>query len=267
MQQAEDFRQEALALAAILEPLSDEQFATETQFKSWTIDDVLGHLHLFNHAANLSLQGGDAFGEFYEPIRDAMAGGQSMLEPQYVWLDGLSGRALYEAWHDLSEQTAQNFSNADPKARLKWAGPDMSARSFITARQMETWAHGQEIFDVLGVKREEKDRIKNIDHMGVIAYGWTFINRKLEAPEPAPYVKLTAPSGAVWEWNEAQDDNRVEGSAVQFAQVVTQVRNVADTNLTTKGDSAGRWMALAQCFAGKPEDPPAPGTRFVQARP
>ncbi|NNF79583.1 MAG: TIGR03084 family protein [Rhizobiales bacterium] len=267
MQQAEDFRQEALALAAILAPLSEAQLGTTTQFKNWTIEDVLGHLHIFNHAANLSLQSGGAFVEFYEPIRAALAGGQSMLETQYDWLDGLRGRALFDAWLELSEQTADNFSNADPKARLKWAGPDMSARSFITARQMETWAHGHEIFDVLGLRREDTDRVKNINHMGVIAYGWTFINRKLEVPEPAPYVRLNAPSGAVWEWNEPQDGNRVDGSATEFAQVVTQVRNVADTTLSTQGENAGRWMAFAQCFAGKPEDPPAPGTRFMQAAP
>ncbi len=267
MQQAEDFRQEARTLAALLDPLDDAQLATRTQFKDWTIEDVLGHLHMFNHAANLSLKSAGSFDEFYTPIREALAGGKSMLDAQYVWLDGLSGRALYDAWLQVSEETADNFAGADPKMRLKWAGPDMSARSFITARQMETWAHGQEIFDVMGVEREEADRIKNIDHMGVLAYSWTFINRKLEVPEPAPFVRLTAPSGATWEWNDPQEDHSVEGSAVEFAQVVTQVRNVADTNLATKGENAARWMSMAQCFAGRPEDPPAPGTRFTQPAP
>ncbi len=266
MQQAEDFRQESLALAALIETLPETRYATQTQFKTWTIEDVLGHLHIFNHAANLSLQSSEAFEEFYAPIRAGVAAGKSMLETQYEWLDGLTGRALFDAWLALSEQTAENFSQADPKARLKWAGPDMSARSFITARQMETWAHGQEIFDVLGVEREEADRIKNIVHMGVLAYGWTFVNRKLDVPEPTPHVQLTAPSGAAWEWNTPQDDNRIEGSATEFAQVVTQVRNVADTALQTKGEPAKRWLTFAQCFAGKPEDPPPPGTRFLQPK-
>lgn len=187
-----------------------------------------------------------------------------MLEIQYDWLDGLSGRALFDAWLALSEKTADHFSTADPKVRLKWSGPDMSTRSFITARQMETWAHGHEVFDALGIQREDTDRIKNIVHMGVLAYSWTFMNRKMDVPEPAPFVRLEAPSGAIWEWNEDQADNRVDGAATEFAQVVTQVRNVADTSLSSRGESAGRWLAFAQCFAGKPEDPPAPGTRFMQ---
>jgi len=76
-----------------------------------------------------------------------------------------------------------------------------------------------------------------------------------------PYVRLTAPSGAIWEWNAPSEDNRVEGKAVEFCQVVTQVRNVADTGLVVAGGAARRWMAIAQCFAGPPENPPRPGER------
>jgi uncharacterized protein (TIGR03084 family) len=76
-------------------------------------------------------------------------------------------------------------------------------------------------------------------------------------------VRLTAPSGAVWEWNVPTADNSVAGPALDFCQVVTQVRNIADTTLTVAGDAARQWMRLAQCFAGPPEDPPGPGIRFV----
>ncbi len=266
MQQAEDFWDETKALATILDPLEGDDFAKVTQFKSWTIQDVLGHLHLFNHAANLSLSGSENFEVFYAPMREGMAGGRSLVDLQYDWLGDLAGRPLYDAWLATSEETYKNFSTADPKARLKWAGPDMSARSFITARQMEVWAHGQEIFDLLGKVRTEQDRVKNIVHLGVTAYGWTFINRKLDVPEPIPYFRLEAPSGTIWEWNEPRDDHRLDGSAVEFAQVATQVRNVADTSLEAIGENARRWMEMAQCFAGKPEDPPAPGTRGLNVQ-
>ena len=128
---------------------------------------------------------------------------------------------------------------------------------------METWAHGQEIYDVLGVERVDKDRIKNIAVLGVNTFSWTFTCRGLEVPGKAPYVKLTAPSGDIWEWNEPSEENRIEGFATEFCQVVTQVRNIADTNLKLNGEVATRWMSIAQCFAGLPEEPPAPGTRFT----
>ena len=81
-----------------------------------------------------------------------------------------------------------------------------------------------------------------------------------ESPD-IPYVRLTAPSGEIWEWNEPSGANKVEGDAVEFCHVVTQGRNVADTDLDVVGETATRWMAVAQCFAGGPETPPAPGQR------
>ncbi|OIQ33421.1 MAG: TIGR03084 family protein [Roseobacter sp. MedPE-SWchi] len=261
MQQAEDFRAESRALAEVLQDLPEADLHRATLFKDWTIDHVLGHLHLFNVAAETSLQGAAAFGAFIGPIVKDMQSGKSILQCQFPWLDGLSGRALFDAWRAGAESCADAFARADPKERVKWVGPDMSALSSITARQMETWAHGQEVFDLLGLERSEQDRIRNIAHLGVSTYGWTFMNRKEEIPDPAPHVELTGPSGAVWTWNAAQEDNVVRGSAVEFAQVVTQVRNIADTDLETRGATAARWMEVAQCFAGPAETPPEKGAR------
>jgi uncharacterized protein (TIGR03084 family) len=263
MQQAADFLAESASLVTILEPLRDDDFARETLFKGWTIGDVLGHLHMFNHAANLALQSSDEFKAFFAPIVARLKAGTTLIEIQQDWLGGLSGRALFEAWRSGCEQTGTDYSGVDPKVRVKWAGPDMSARSCITARQMETWAHGQAVFDALGLERRDTDRIKNIAHLGVTTFRWTFVNRGEEAPEPPPFVKLDAPSGAIWEWNEPQTDSRVEGSATEFCQVVTQVRNIADTSIRPTGAAAARWMKIAQCFAGPPEAPPAPGSRHI----
>ncbi|KIC10732.1 hypothetical protein RA19_10065 [Leisingera sp. ANG-M1] len=262
MQQAEDFRAESRALAAILEDLPEAAFHRATQFKGWTIDHVLGHLHLFNAAAEASLRGEEAFAAFIAPVLRDMQAGKPILECQFPWLDGLSGRALFAAWRQGAERCAGAFADADPKARLKWIGPDMSALSSVTARQMETWAHGQEVFDLLGLKRQEQDRIRNIAHLGVATYGWSFRNRGLAVPEPAPFVQLTGPSGAVWEWNAPQQGNFVKGTAIEFAQVAAQVRNIEDTALQAAGPAAEGWMRIAQCFAGPPEQPPAPGSRF-----
>ena len=140
----------------------------------------------------------------------------------------------------------------------------MSARSSITARQMETWAHSQAIFDLKGVEREESDRIQNIVVLGVNTFAWTFQARQQTPPGPMPQLVLSAPSGAEWTYGEAQDDNRISGSAVDFARVVTQTRHVQDTALQVSGAVAQTWMANAQCFAGPPNDPPPPGTRYVQ---
>ena len=125
------------------------------------------------------------------------------------------------------------------------------------------WAHGQELFDLFLVKRVEYDRIKNIAHLGVSTFGWTFMNRNWAVPIEVPDVILTAPSGKIWEWKgENSKGNLVKGDAKEFSQVVTQTRNVLDTELKIVGKVAKKWMKYAQCFAGPAEDPPAKGTRF-----
>ena len=262
MQQAEDFRAESEALFALLEGADPHGFDEPTQFKSWTINAVLQHLHFWNEMAGLQLTDE---GELVARLKAMASSGGSMRAFEAAHLGGLSGAALLRAWRAGVHTTADLFAKADPKQRLKWAGPDMSARSSITARLMETWAHGQEVYDHLGVVRENADRIQNIVVLGVNTFGWTYKTRGETPPGPMPFLKLTAPSGDVWTYGETSDQDSIEGLAEEFAQVVTQVRNIADTNLKVTGAIAADWMAKAQCFAGGPETPPAPGTRHTRA--
>jgi uncharacterized protein (TIGR03084 family) len=126
---------------------------------------------------------------------------------------------------------------------------------------METWAHGWEIYDLLRLPRRHGARLKNIATIGVRTFGWTFSNRGLPIPESVPYVELRSPDGDRWRWSDPNVGERVIGDAVAFCQVVTQVRHVSDTDLEVHGSVAGRWMQIAQCFAGPPVDPPVPGSR------
>lgn len=259
MPQALDFLDESKALHALIAPLDDAAFGQATAFKGWTINDVLRHLHYWNWMAWLQLNDEALLVAQMKEI--ARAGGMRPVETAHV--DGAAGQDLVAIWIEQAEATAAAFTDADPKARLKWAGPDMSARSSITARLMETWAHGQEVYDQLGVVRENADRIRSIVVLGINTFGWTFRNRKLDVPEPMPFVSLTAPSGEVWTYGEPSEAERIEGRADEFAQVVTQTRNIADTELKVTGPVATQWMGFAQCFAGAPENPPAPGMRHT----
>lgn len=265
-QQADDFRAECDALAGVLEPLGDADFEAETLFKQWTLHDVIAHLHIFNWAADASIHQPKELKSFSDDLGRGRSRGLSLREVTDDWLEGERNRVVYERWHEYYPGMCDRLEEIDPKMRVDWFGPSMSVRSSITARQMETWAHGQEVFDVLGLDRSEGDRIKNIVVLGVNTFRWTYAVRKLDVPEIVPHVRLTAPSGDVWDWNESDkassiEADSIEGSAVEFCQVVTQVRNVADTELVVKGEVATEWMSMAQCFAGGPETPPPPGTR------
>ena len=230
------YQEESRILARCLEAAPDTIFDVTTQFKDWTVEDILGHLHFFNAAAEAALAGPKAFDRMMAPAMAELAAGGSILALQFPWLAGLSGRELFVAWRDGATRLADAYSTADPKKRVKWVGPEMSALSAITARQMETWAHGQAIFDLMGQVRPESDRIRNIVHLGVATYGWSFRVWGQTMPEPAPYVELIAPSGEVWTWNTPQDSNHVAGTAVEFAQIVTQTRNWKDTSVAASSE-------------------------------
>jgi uncharacterized protein (TIGR03084 family) len=264
LQEAIDFQAESDALHALLNRLNEEDWQRETQFKRWTINDVIAHVHFFNCAADMALRDSDAFASLMRNLSEAIKQGSTHLAFTHRWLGGVKARELMNKWQNFYQEMAGHFMVADPKKRVPWAGPTMSVRSSITARLMETWAHGQAVYDLLGQTRIDADRVRNIAVLGINTFSWTFANRRMAVPVYKPYVKLIAPSGAVWEWGQSDKGNFVEGSAVEFCQVVAQVRNIADTRLKVVGSSAAAWMSIAQCFAGSPEDPPMPGTRFRQ---
>lgn len=262
-----DFRAEVTALHDFLAARAGIDYARPTQFKRWTIDDILLHLHDSDLAAAASMAGVEAFASFRAERQALQDGGLTRTEAARHKLSDLRGARLLAAWHDRAIALADELGALPAETRLPWFGPDMGVRMFTTARQMETWAHGQAIYDMLGERRAPTGRLRNIAEIGVRTYGWTFANRGRDVPGPAPYVRLTAPGGGVWTWNEPTPDNIVEGEADAFCQVVTQTRNIADTTLHVAGEPARQWMRLAQCFAGPPEDPPPPGTRCMTARP
>ncbi len=262
-QLAKDFFEESEALYHLLTSIEEDHYDLRTLFNDWTIDHVLGHIHLGNLASELSLTDGDGFQEFSASLLAWLGAAKPLRAFEDNRLNGLKGKALLGKWREDYQGLAKQFESVDPKQRLPWIGVDMSARSNLTARLMETWAHGQEIFDVLGVVRENQDRIKNIAVLGIKTLGWTLMSRGMEVPKDKPYVKLESPEGELWEWNDPSDDNMIYGSAEQFCQVVTQVRNVGDTSLKVVGETAEKWMANAQCFAGPPVAPPKVGSRHI----
>jgi len=257
----QDFLEECRSIERLLEAQSDLDFTTPTLFKAWTVGDIIGHLHLWNIAADLSLTQADEFQKFVTMAMSAIAQGQSHQEMQSAYFAGQSDADIYAAWRDYYPAMAARFAAANPEQRVKWVGPDMSAASSIIARQMEHWAHAQAIFDVFSTERINQDRLKNVVHIGVTTYSWSFKVNGLDPIKPKPYLRLIAPSGEVWEWNTPQSDNRIDGRAEDFAQVVTQCRNIADTTLQLTGATAQKWMRIAQCFAGAAETPPPKGAR------
>ncbi len=261
LQEVQDLRAEADELHGFLATLGEDDWGRPTAFKGWTAWDVVAHLHFYDQVSLLALGDEEIFANRRRELITTFGKGTSNTELARQDYGEWSAAELLERWIGGCRDMARQLGESDPKRRLPWFGPDMGVRMFTTARLMETWAHGQEVYDLMGAKREPTDRLKNIATIGVKTFGWTFVNRGLEVPGPPPYLQLLAPSGETWEWNEPSENECIRGDALDFCLVVTQGRNIADTPLEVVGEVANRWMSIAQCFAGGPVDPPEPGQR------
>ena len=256
---AADLRAEYRELAGLCRSLMHAQWRLTSDFYGWTPWDEVAHLCYFDETATLSATDAEAF------ARDTavLATGREMSAVAREKYGHLDGAALLAHWEPIAMRLTDLLAALDPKARLPWYGPSMSARSFASARLMETWAHGQDVWDVVGRARAGTPRLKHIAHIGVTTFGWSFVNRKLPVPAVVPFISLVAPGGDSWHWGDPASPEFVRGSALDFCLLVTQRRNLADTGLRYSQGSAREWLSIAQCFAGPPADAPGPGVRKV----
>ncbi|HUR03577.1 MAG TPA: maleylpyruvate isomerase family mycothiol-dependent enzyme, partial [Nonomuraea sp.] len=124
--------------------------------------------------------------------------------------------------------------------------------SFVTARLMETWAHGQDVADTLGVTREPTRRLRHVAMIGVRAMPYGFAVRNLPLPERPVRVELTMPDGTPWTAGPEDAADTVRGLMLDFCLLVTQRVHRDDTTLQITGETARAWMETAQAFAGPP---------------
>lgn len=246
---AADLQAEQETLDAIVADLSDEQWQTATPAEGWTVADQIGHLTYFDHAAATAVVDPDAFRASVEELFGAPERVDEITLHRH-----LAPPDLLAAWRANRQRLAQVAATLTDTDRIAWYGPSMGAKSFLTARLMECWAHGQDVADALGVERAPTDRIRHIAQLGVITRGWSYVNRGMEVPPGEVRVELVGPSGAAWSFGPEDAGASVRGPAVDFCLVVTQRRHVDDTNLVVTGNIARDWMERAQAFAGGASD-------------
>jgi uncharacterized protein (TIGR03084 family) len=251
-----DLQAETDDLVSILAGLTEAQWDLPTPADGWSIRDQVSHLTFFDHTGTLAATDADAFAASAKTLMSSGVGGDAGVA---------EGRAMTPAQVLESFTTARSnmisvFRSLDPKARLPWYGPAMGALSFATARLMETWAHGQDIADTVGVVRIPTDRLRHVAHIGVRARAFAYAINNKQLPDGDVAVRLISPTGDTWEWNaEAAAHELITGPALDFCLMVTQRRHASDTALVITGPLAQDWVPIAQAFAGAPGEGRKPG--------
>lgn len=251
-QVAGDLVAEQQALDDLLSPIDPSLWTTPTASDGWSIADQIGHLAYFDGTAATAITDPDLFLEQVADLMGQAGDGVTVDDITLAPYRAMNPDELMAAWRSNRARLAEAATTLENSTRVVWYGPSMGAKSFLTARLMECWAHGQDAVDAAGLERSSTDRIGHIVRLGVITRDWSYINRQLEPPVSAVYVDLTSPSGEHWVFGDPDAAERIVGTAEDFCLVVTQRRHVDATGLTLVGDDAREWMLKAQAFAGPP---------------
>jgi uncharacterized protein (TIGR03084 family) len=262
-----DLASETADLLPLLAGLGEADWDAPTPAEGWSIRDQVTHLAFFDDTSLLSIRDAGAFIAERDKLLSLGDRFPDVIAEQHRYLPG--GYCL--EWLASSRAgLIKAYKEADPSVRLPWYGLDFSIAASITGRLMETWAHGQDIADCLGVSRPPTGRLRHVAEIGIRALAFCFSSRGLAVPPEPVYIELIRPDAPAqtWTWGPPDAVNRVTGDALDFCQVVTQRRNVVDTGLTVTGDVATAWIAIAQAFAGRPTGPrPPAGPRPAESPP
>lgn len=241
-------------IVAGLDDSDDGGWATPTPAAGWTVRDQIGHLALSEEWAASASGDPDGYNAWLEEMFADLVAFGAEAERRLRAHDGPETLAW---WRRVRAETIDGVQALPEGTRIPWFGPPMGARAFLTARLMETWAHGQDIRDALGLAPSVSDRLRDIAHLGVVTRSFAYANRGETAPESDVSVALTGPNGDPWTWGSdpSTTPDRVSGSALDFCLVATQRRNVADTDLVVEGPVATDWLRVMQAFAGPATDP------------
>lgn len=244
-----DLVAEEADLAAVLEPLDAARWDRATPAVGWQVRDQVAHLAMGEDLATLAAT--DERG-FANRLAELLTDLERVDADQKAEARASEPVELLTWWMGSAAATVRAVSEGPEGERIGWTTGPMSVASFITARLMETWAHGQDIVDALDLSRPPTARLRHIADLGVRTRGFSFRNRGLPVPDPEPRVELVGPNGEQWVWGPNGRDEVVSGPAEDFCFVVTQRRHVEDTALSAWGAGAVAWLELAQCFAGPP---------------
>ena len=246
-----DLNQETQDLVAVLETLGSSDWQRPTPSLPWSIEDQLVHLAFFDEVAEVAIRDTSEFSRLLSQFIDQPGSLDELIETKRA---GRRFSSVMEWFLAARSQLTATCRAADPKVRYGWFGPPMSLASMLTARLMETWAHGIDIRDSLGLAPNDSGRLAHICFLGYRTRDFSFINRGMDPPQSEVFVDLTNGKGSISYGNPIATD-RISGSSLDFALVVTQRRSLLDTGLVVEGEDARKWMSIAQAFAG----PPGPG--------
>lgn len=249
----EDLAAESAQLDSWVAVLDEASWGTVTTPEGWTIAHQIAHLHWTDVASTEAITDPEGFAKL---LAEAAENPTGYIDQVTEDLALEPPGSLLLGWRAGRGDLDRALRSVPAGEKITWFGPPMSAASMATARIMETWAHGHDVAEALGLKVPQTDRAKHICHLGVRTRSFAYLMRGQEDPGVEIRVELTAPSGELWAWGPADAEQRVTGLGWDFALLATRRRHRDDVQVVAQGAAASQWLDIVQAFAGLPGNDP-----------
>jgi uncharacterized protein (TIGR03084 family) len=252
----QDLQAEHESLDEVVRDLTPSQWSEPTPAAGWDVRDTVSHLCFFDEAATLAIDDPPRFEEWRNELVSAMGSGAT--PDTEIGRDLADVSELLQRWRGSRQgfvDAARRTAALPNPPRIVWFGPPMSLASFVTARIMETWAHGVDARDALGLPLEPgavSPRLRHVCHIGYGARAFTFAAHGVPDPGDPVAFEVAAPDGSAWIWGPPDAEQRITGTALDIALVFTQRRHPGRTGVRATGSAAEMWLSIAQAFAGPP---------------
>lgn len=241
----DDLRAEQDGLAGDVDGISADDWLRPTRARGWDVRDSIAHLADTDDIARDTCVAGprslDVLVGRYATAEDLTLAG--VLRGRR-----LPGAQVLDWWRRAASREREVFGSIEPSTRVPW-GLGMSARSLVTARMMETWAHGLDVRAALGIPTRDTNRLRHIAWLSLRAlpYAFTFAGRPV--PEEPIRVELTLPDGTAWTFGPHDAAARITGPAGQLCRLFVQrIGRDAATDLRAEGDAADAALDVARAF-------------------
>jgi len=241
----DDLAAEQRGLQERLASVEADAWLRPTPARGWDVRDTIAHLADTDEMAIATATGQP--GSINERA-EAAASGEDVTYQGVMHGRRRTGAEVLAWWESASASELEMFRALDPGVRVPW-GIGMRPPSLVTARMMETWAHGLDACAALGLEPRDTDRLAHVAWLATRALPYAYTVAGREPPAEPLRVELTLPSGAAWSTGPIGAVNRITGSASDYCRVFVHRLNPADApTLRAEGPAAIDALAVARAF-------------------
>lgn len=234
--------------------LDADGWDTPTPAPGWTVAHQVAHLAFVFTLAGTAASDPETFKALTEGAAKDFNGAVNSALSLYL---PSAHEKLFARWRTERTAAIKALESVPAGEVVPWLVRPLPPTVLACAGLMEAFAHGQDIADALGIRREPTDRLRHIVGFAALTWDFGYQARGLTPPDTAFRFEITGPSGEEWAHGPEDAAQRISGPALDFCLLVSRRRHRADLSVTATGADAEQWLDIAQAYRG----PAGPGRR------